>query len=82
MESLVPSLVSPMLTPVITPIVIHQLWRLIEETQASALLKLDDATLIQWLTQQLSDRQHLSQEEERATRLYIKTRLPLIREMA
>ncbi|MEB3295421.1 MAG: hypothetical protein VKJ24_19885 [Synechococcales bacterium] len=74
--------VPPLVTPMITPNLIRQLWNLVEDTQTSLLLRLDDATLVHWLTQQLRSRQPLSQEEEWATRRYIEDRLPLIRDMA
>jgi len=60
---------------------LHQLWMLIEATQSNFLLKLDDQSLIQWLVQQLREKQSLSHEEENAARLYIRSRLLLIREV-
>lgn len=61
---------------------LHQLWMLIEATQPTFLLKLDDHSLIQWLVQQLRERQNLSGEEEKAARAYIRSRLLLIRDVA
>lgn len=60
---------------------LHQLWMLIEATQSNFLLKLDDQSLIQWLVQQLREKQSLSHEEENAARMYIRSRLLLIREV-
>ncbi|MFM7423621.1 MAG: hypothetical protein ACKO7W_01240 [Elainella sp.] len=59
---------------------LHQLWRLVENSPAAFLL-LDDQSLIQRLTQQLRERQDLSCEEEAEARAYIQSRLLLIREV-
>lgn len=60
---------------------LHQLWMLIEATQSNFLLKLDDQSLVQWLIQQLRERQNLSHEEEKAASAYIRSRLLLIRDV-
>jgi hypothetical protein len=61
---------------------VHQIWKLIEATQTSFLLKLDDQSLVQWLIQQLRKTQILNREEEEATKAYIQSRLLLIRDVA
>lgn len=60
---------------------LHQLWMLIEATQPT-LLRLDDQSLVQWLVQQLREKQSLSGDEEKAASAYIRSRLLLIREVA
>lgn len=60
---------------------LHQLWMLIEATQSNFLLKLDDQSLVQWLIQQLREKQYLSHEEEKVASAYIRSRLLLIRDV-
>jgi hypothetical protein len=61
---------------------IRQLWKLIEMNPTAVLLRLDDQSLVQWLTQQLRERQTLSGEEEAEAKAYIQSRLLLIRDVA
>ncbi|MEB3293672.1 MAG: hypothetical protein VKJ24_10965 [Synechococcales bacterium] len=65
-----------------TPTMLRQLWSLIETNQATLLLKLDDAILVQWLLRQLMVQQPLSADETSALRHYLNHRLPLIRDLA
>jgi hypothetical protein len=65
--------------PGMTPNLLHQLWKLIENSQAGFLL-LDDQSLVQGLTQKLREHQALSREEEAEAKAYIQSRLLLIRE--
>lgn len=61
---------------------LHQFWKLIESNESTLLFKLDDQSLVQWLMQQLREKQSLSNEEEAEARAYIQAKLPLIREIA
>ncbi|MCU0568698.1 MAG: hypothetical protein MUF49_19135 [Oculatellaceae cyanobacterium Prado106] len=60
---------------------IHQLWKLLDETQAGFLQQLDDSSLVLWLTQQIGEQQSLSREESRIMQDYIQNRIPLIRQV-
>jgi hypothetical protein len=65
-----------------TPIMLRQLWTLVESTQAPLLLNLDDTSLVQWLLRQLRTQRTLDIEESTILSSYIRTRLPLIRDLA
>jgi len=65
-----------------TPLLLRQLWFLIETTQTQILLTLDDASLVQWLMQQLKTEQPLSHDEANLLSHYIQTKMPLIRDLA
>lgn len=65
-----------------TPTMLRQLWSLIETTQSNLLLKLDDATLVQWLLKQFRQECHLNPEEVNILSDYLSNRLSLIRELA
>lgn len=67
---------------VMTSNLLHQLWKLIDTNQSDSIFRLDDQSLIQWLTQQLREKQPLSCEEEAEARAYIQSRLLLIRATA
>lgn len=60
---------------------LHQLWKLVENSH-SFILGLDDSSLIEWLTQQLSQRQALTYEVESEAKAYIQSKLLLIRDLA
>jgi hypothetical protein len=64
------------------PTILHQFWAFIEETQATTLLNLDDATLVGWLIGQFQRQTVLNKEETQTLNTYISGRLPLIRELA
>lgn len=61
---------------------LHQLWNVIENAQPSFLLRLDEQSLVHWLTQQLKERQNLSCEEEAEAKAYIRSKLLLIRDVS
>jgi hypothetical protein len=61
---------------------LRQLWSLIEKTQANLLLKLDDASLVQWLLKQFKQERSLNHEEIHILSDYLNNRLSLIRELA
>jgi len=65
------------------PCLLRQFWQLIEETQASQLVNLDDASLVQSLTCQLLESNILVDgSEANAINHYIRSKTPLIRDMA
>ncbi|NJR51752.1 MAG: hypothetical protein HC780_21385 [Leptolyngbyaceae cyanobacterium CSU_1_3] len=65
-----------------TPLMLRQLWSLIETTQATLLLNLDDGSLVQWLLRQFPAQHPLNSEETTLLRSYIHSRLTLIRDLA
>mgnify|MGYP003402801005 FL=1 len=65
-----------------TPVMLRQLWSLIETTQATLLVTLDDATLVQWLLKQLKTNSALNGKEADLLDEYIQSRLSLIRDLA
>jgi hypothetical protein len=66
----------------ISPGLLRQFWTVVETTQTNLLLNLDDPTLVQRLTNDLRSSQSLDQEETTAVNTYIRSKLPLIRDMA
>ncbi|WP_250122524.1 hypothetical protein [Chroococcidiopsis sp. CCMEE 29] len=65
-----------------TPTILRQLWSVVETTQSNTLLKLDDASLVQWLLKQTKTQASLDQNEAHVLSDYIQSRLTLIRELA
>lgn len=65
-----------------TPTILRQLWSVVEATQANTLLKLDDASLVQWLLKQTKSQASLDQNEVHSLSDYIYSRLNLIRDLA
>lgn len=65
-----------------TPSILRQLWAIVETTQSNVLLKLDDASLVQWLLKQTKTKALLDQTETHVLSNYIYSRLTLIRELA
>jgi hypothetical protein len=61
---------------------IREIWRLVEETQSSTLLKLDDGELLSTLLLRLTKSQALSLTEAKAASTYLHSRLTLIRDLA
>ena len=66
----------------VTPSILRYVWSVIEETQANILLKLSDVELLEHLLVQLADGKQLNVEELCTVRVYIYSRIPLIREDA
>ncbi|HEY9878532.1 MAG TPA: hypothetical protein V6D29_08750 [Leptolyngbyaceae cyanobacterium] len=64
------------------PTLLRQLWALIENSQSSLLLALDDHSLVQWLLEQLSKQRSLNRKETECLSGYIQSRLSLIRDLA
>ncbi|NES83760.1 MAG: hypothetical protein F6K10_21410 [Moorea sp. SIO2B7] len=65
-----------------TPTMLRQLWSLIENTQANMLLKLDDASLVQWILKQFHNQRSLDYQQTDILSDYIRIKIPLIRELA
>ncbi len=65
-----------------TPTILRQLWSVIEMTQSNILLKLDDASLVQWLLKQTKTQASLHLDETNVLSQYIHSRLTLIRDLA
>jgi polynucleotide 5'-kinase involved in rRNA processing len=64
------------------PSLIRQLWALVETTQATYLVNLDDANLVQSLLRQVNTQQPLAPEENTLLSSYVYSRLTLIRDLA
>jgi hypothetical protein len=58
---------------------LRQLWSLIETTQTNLLLKLDDASLVQWILKQFKQKRSLDTQEADIISDYIYSRISLIR---
>lgn len=65
-----------------TPAILRQLWSVVEATQAHTLLKLDDASLVQWLLKQTTTKTSLDGSQTDVLSDYIQSRLTLIRDLA
>ena len=68
-----------------TPNMLRKLWSLVESSQPSLLLELDDGSLTHWLMSQMDDREGVYQSntcEQTALENYIREHLLLIRDMA
>jgi uncharacterized membrane protein YvbJ len=61
---------------------LRQLWLLIETTQANLLLRLDDASLVQWLLKQFNQERSLNHDEIHVLSDYLNNRVSLIRDLA
>ena len=64
------------------PSILRQLWSVVETTQSNTLLKLDDASLVEWLLKQTETQASLNQNETCILSDYIHSRLNLIRDLA
>jgi hypothetical protein len=65
-----------------TPNTLRQLWALIESTQVSTLLQVDDSALVQLLLNQLQAKQSIDAQTASNLDSYITSKLPLIRDTA
>jgi hypothetical protein len=65
-----------------TPSMLRQLWSLVETTQASTLVNLDDASLVQCLLKQFNKEAAINGNEAALLRDYICSRISLIRDLA
>ena len=60
---------------------LRDFWSLVEISQPSKLLKLDDADLVSRLVQQINETRLLTHEENDHLTTYVRTRTPLIRDL-
>lgn len=65
-----------------TPIMLRKLWSLVETTQASTLVTLDDASLVQCLLKQFKTEAGINSKEADQLSDYIGSRISLIRDIA
>jgi hypothetical protein len=61
---------------------LRQLWSVIETTQSNVLLRLDDASLVDWLVKQVKSERSLNHDETDLVSNYLYSRLNLIRDLA
>ena len=61
---------------------LRQFWSLVEQTQTSVLLELDDRELMTRLQEQLEQHQCFGAAEISLVREYIRVKIPLIRDLA
>ncbi|MGD1903560.1 MAG: hypothetical protein ACFB9N_15105 [Geitlerinemataceae cyanobacterium] len=65
------------------PFLMRQFWQLIEETQTSRLLGMDDKSLASWLTHELIEHNvAIDRTDASAIDNYIRQKAPLIRDLA
>ncbi|MGD1862197.1 MAG: hypothetical protein ACFB0E_19795 [Leptolyngbyaceae cyanobacterium] len=64
------------------PHLLRQLWSLIEGSHSGWILSLDDNSLVHWLIDQVSSDRLLDSTETDYLSGYIRSRLPLIRDIA
>jgi hypothetical protein len=65
-----------------TPLMLHQLWSLVDRTQSHILLNLDDTSLVHWLIRSFRAERSLDRQQTDVLSTYIRSRLPLIRDVA
>ncbi|MGB3403730.1 MAG: hypothetical protein WBA77_13660 [Microcoleaceae cyanobacterium] len=65
-----------------TPVMLRKLWSLVEATQASLLINLDDADLAQLLLKRLQIESNINSLEKDLLTDYIQARSSLIRDLA
>lgn len=65
----------------ISPARLHELWKTIDRTPASAIAHLDDTDLINWLTEQFDRTGTVPTKELNILKQYIESRLQLIRDL-
>ncbi len=64
------------------PSILRQFWSLVESSQATLLLQLDDLSLSSWLLDQLATEMPLNGNEEIVINCYIQNKLTLVRDLA
>ncbi|NJN61580.1 MAG: hypothetical protein HC795_08720 [Coleofasciculaceae cyanobacterium RL_1_1] len=65
------------------PLLLRQFWQLIEDTQTSKILGMDDTSLAKWLTHELIEHNvAIDRTEVSAIDSYIRQKTPLIRDLA
>lgn len=65
-----------------TPSIMRLFWDLVNQTQPSHLLRMDDAGLMRWLVEQVQQKSSLDCKQKNDLSNYISDRLPLIRDIA
>jgi hypothetical protein len=63
------------------PQILRHLWSLVERSQGSHLLALDDNGLVCWLLDQFTGQQPINQAEADQLNHYIRAKIPLIRDL-
>ena len=66
----------------ISPAILHQLWKIIDSTPANAIAQLNDRDLVNWLTEQFGQSHSLPAKELGTLKLYLASRLQLIRDVS
>jgi succinate dehydrogenase flavin-adding protein (antitoxin of CptAB toxin-antitoxin module) len=64
------------------PQFLRHLWSLVDHSQSSYLLALDDNGLVRWLVDQFTVQQPINQVETDQLSHYIRSKIPLIRDLA
>lgn len=64
------------------PNLLRQLWSLVEASQTSTLLDLDDNRLVKWLLEQMTGSKGINPSEADLLSRYIQSKLSLIRDLA
>ena len=65
----------------ISPARLHELWKTIDRTPASTIAHLDDADLVNWLTEQFDRERSVPTKELNNLKQYLESRLQLIRDL-
>lgn len=65
-----------------SPHLLRQFWSLVEHSQSHWILSLDDNSLVHWLIDQVSGERSLNSSEADHLHCYIRSRIPLIRDIA
>lgn len=65
-----------------TPSMLRQLWTVVDQTQTNLLLTLDESSLSSCLIHQIKETQSLSAQETDTFAHYIRSKVPLIRDLA
>lgn len=64
-----------------SPRMIRQIWTLIEKSHSTTLLSLDDNSLVSWIIAEIESGRLLNSHEVDLYSSYIRSRLPLIRDV-
>lgn len=62
--------------------ILRQFWSVVEATQTVTLMALDDSKLVEQLIQQLRQQYSLNSDQIDSIAVYIRSRLPLVRDLA
>ncbi|TVP65757.1 MAG: hypothetical protein EA342_13610 [Leptolyngbya sp. LCM1.Bin17] len=63
------------------PQLLRHLWSLVDRTQRSQLLALDDNSLVHWLIEQFAGQRPINPAETDQLSRYIRAKIPLIRDL-